>query len=97
MKSKGQASKTTANRRDVFFLEIINASSEDGNLFISNHEYGGYSVVNDNFRYIYYVEGTGKFYNTKEAYCEWQNLVGDEKYRPIVDDMKWAVPKELRK
>ena len=66
-------------------------------LRIPNHEFGGYSVVNDNFRYIYYVEGTVKFYNTKEDYNEWQKLVGDEKHRPMVDDMKWAVPKELRK
>ena len=66
-------------------------------LRIPNHEFGGYSVVNDNFRYIYYVEGTGKFYKTKEDYCECQNLVGDEKHRSIIGKMKWAVPKELRK
>jgi hypothetical protein len=74
----------------------MNASSKDRDLCILYHEIGGYSVVNDNFRYIYYVEGTEEFYNTREDYNEWHKLAGDEKFRPIIDEMKRAAPREFR-
>jgi arylsulfatase A-like enzyme len=77
--------------------EMMRTSYQDRDLFIPYHEIGSYSVVNDNFRYIYYAEGTEEFYNTKEDYNEWNNLVGNDKYRATIDKMKQVVPKEFRK
>jgi hypothetical protein len=77
--------------------ELMHTSYQDRDLFIPYHEIGSYSVVNDNFRYIYYAEGTEEFYNTKEDYNEWNNLVGNDKYRATIDKMKQVVPKEFRK
>jgi len=77
--------------------ELMNTLYEDRDLFIPYHERGSYSVVNDNYRYIYYKDGGEEFYNRKEDYNEWNNLISDEKYRPIIDKMKIAVPNEFRK
>jgi arylsulfatase A-like enzyme len=77
--------------------ELMHTSYQDRDLFIPYHEIGSYSVVNDNYRYIYYAEGTEEFYNTKEDYNEWNNLVGKDKYRATIDKMKQVVPKEFRK
>jgi arylsulfatase A-like enzyme len=70
---------------------------KDRDLFIPYHERGSYSVINSNYRYIYYKEGGEEFYNRKEDYGEHYNLINDEKNRVIINEMKKAVPKEFRK
>jgi len=76
--------------------ELMNTNSLDRDLFIPYHERGSYSVINSNYRYIYYKDGGEEFYNIKEDYNEWNNLVKDEKNRAIIDKMKLVVP-EFRK
>jgi len=76
--------------------ELMNTDYKDRDLFIPYHLKGSYAVVNDNFRYIHYNNGGEEFYNVKEDQNEWNNLIGDEKYRSIIDKMKQAVP-EFRK
>lgn len=76
--------------------ELMNDSYEDRDLFIPYHQSGSYAVVNDNYRYIHYNNGGEEFYNIKKDQNEWNNLIGDEKYRSIIDKMKLVVP-EFRK
>ncbi len=77
--------------------ELMNDSYEDRDLFIPYHERGSYAIVNDNYRYIYYKSGGEEFYNTKEDHNEWNNLVSDENYNSIIDEMKNVVPNKFRK
>ena len=71
------------------------ASATDRNLFIPSHERGSYAVVNENWRYIYYRNDTEELYNLQEDPDEWYNLAGDEQYRPVIDEMKQAVPEKF--
>ncbi|WP_010136362.1 sulfatase-like hydrolase/transferase [Ochrovirga pacifica] len=77
---------------------MLSSTKKDRDLFIPSHERGNYSVVNQNYRYIYYKKDGGEeFYNIKEDPNEWYNLASKEEYRPIINKMKQAVPKHFRK
>jgi len=76
--------------------ELMNTNYKDRDLFIPYHLKGSYAIVNDNYRYIHYNNGGEEFYNIKEDPNEWNNLIGDEKHRIIIDKMKQVVP-EFRK
>ena len=81
----------------VLLLMEAESENNDKNLFIPYHKIGGYSVVNSNYRYIYYNEGGEEFYNVKEDYNEYHNLIKDENSRAIINEMKKVVPKNFRK
>jgi arylsulfatase A-like enzyme len=70
-------------------------SATDRDLFIPSHERGSYAVVNENWRYIYYRDGTEELYNLREDPDEWYNLAGREEYLPVVNDLRHAVPDEF--
>ncbi|MEX2370772.1 MAG: sulfatase [Bacteroidales bacterium] len=70
-------------------------SATDRNLFIPSHERESYTVVNENWRYIYYKDGTEELYNIREDQDEWYNLAEDEIYRPVIDGLKQTVPAEF--
>jgi len=72
---------------------LMKTNSTDRDLFIPYHERGSYSVVNNNYRYIYYNDGGEEFYNLKDDYNEWNNLISDENNRAIINKMKLVVPK----
>ena len=71
------------------------SSAEDRNLFIPSHERGSYTVVNENWRYIYYRDGTEELYNVKEDPDEWYNLAGEEEFRPTIQELQGAVPDQF--
>ncbi len=66
--------------------------AEERDLFIPYHERGSYAVVNSNYRYIHYKGVGEEFYNLQDDPNEWYNLAGEEIYRPIIEEMKKAVP-----
>jgi arylsulfatase A-like enzyme len=70
-------------------------SASDRELFIPFHERGEYAVVNKNWRYIYYRDGTEELYNLKEDPEEWYNLAGDDTYRSVIEGLKKVVPSEF--
>jgi choline-sulfatase len=69
------------------------SSAVERDIFVPYHKRGGYAVVNSNWRYIYYPDGTEALYNVKEDSNEWYNLSGKEEYRDIIEEMKKAAPK----
>jgi arylsulfatase A-like enzyme len=69
------------------------SQSKDRNVFLPGSEKGSYAVINTNWRYISYFDGGEELYNVKEDPNEWHNLAGDEKYRPIMQDMQKSTPK----
>lgn len=69
------------------------SKSIDRNVFLPGSEKGSYAVINTNWRYISYFDGGEELYNVKEDPNEWYNLAGDEKYRPIMQEMQKSAPK----
>ena len=62
------------------------------NVFIPHAERESYVVVNMNWRYINYKDGSEELYNVKEDPEEWYNLAGDRKYHQIMQDMRKSAP-----
>ena len=69
------------------------SQSKDRNVFLPGSEKGSYAVINTNWRYISYFDGGEELYNVKKDPNEWYNLAGDEKYRPIMQEMQKSAPK----
>ncbi len=69
--------------------------SKDRNVFLPSNERGSYAVINTDWRYISYFDGGEELYNVKEDPNEWYNLAGEEKYRPIMQEMQKSAPKEF--
>ncbi|MFC1760664.1 sulfatase [Planctomycetota bacterium] len=69
------------------------SSTKDRNVFIPHAERKSYAVVNSEWRYIYYQDGSEELYNVKNDPHEWFNLAGKENTQDIIDDMKKAAPK----
>ena len=70
-------------------------SATDRNLLIPSNERGSYAVVNEKWRYIYYRNGTEELYNVQQDPEEWYNLAEDDTFRPVIDNLKQAVPDEF--
>ncbi len=68
------------------------STAKDRNVFLPSNERGSYAVINTNWRYIRYFDGGEELYNVKEDPNEWNNLAGDEKYRPIMAAMEKTSP-----
>ena len=64
----------------------------DRNIFVPHAERGSYAVVNKEWRYISYNDGAEELYNTGEDPNEWNNLIGDESLRPVIDELKKSAP-----
>jgi len=71
------------------------AKAEERTVFVAHAQRGEYAVVNENWRYISYNDGYEELYNTKEDPNEWNNLIGDEIYDEVIEELKKAVPTEF--
>ena len=69
------------------------STSKERNIFIPHVERESYAVVNRNWRYISYKDGSEELYNVKKDPNEWYNLAGREGYRDIIEEMQKAAPK----
>jgi len=67
--------------------------AEDRDVFLPHADRGDYAVINSNWRYIRYDEGTEELYNVREDPHEWTNLADDRKYEPIKQTMKQSAPR----
>jgi arylsulfatase A-like enzyme len=66
--------------------------SKERIIFIPHHKRGNYAVINNNWRYIYYNDGSEELYNIQTDPNEWYNLIGDKKYDGIIKEMKESAP-----
>ena len=69
------------------------SGSKDRNVFLPSNEKGSYAIINTNWRYISYSDGGEELYNVKEDPTDWYNLAKEEKYRPVMEEMKKSAPK----
>lgn len=71
------------------------ATAGERNVFIPHAERESYAVVNMNWRYIQYKDGSEELYRVKEDPHEWNNLAGDIEYRPIKQALQKSAPAEF--
>ena len=71
------------------------SSAKERNVFIPHAERESYAVVNMDWRYIHYKDGSEELYQVKEDSNEWNNLANDIEYRPIMKAMRKSAPSEF--
>ncbi len=81
----------------VSLAPILNnpAESADRNVLMTYMERGGYALINSNWRYIHYHDGSEEFYDLKNDPNEWYNLASDADFRDVINEMKQAAPAEF--
>jgi iduronate 2-sulfatase len=60
---------------------------------ITTYDFADYSIRKDNWHYIKYVDDSEELYDLTSDPEEWYNLALDEKYRPKMDELAMALPK----
>jgi len=73
------------------------AEAKDRNVLMPYMERGGYAVINSNWRYIHYQDGSEELYDLQNDPNEWNNLAPDESYTEIINEMKQTAPAEFHK
>ena len=51
-----------------------------------------YAIMNQNWRYIHYADGTEELYNTKQDPHEWENLAGDPGFEDTKERLMKSAP-----
>ncbi|MEX0983034.1 MAG: sulfatase-like hydrolase/transferase [Bacteroidales bacterium] len=88
-------SLTTPHEMDGISLMpvlIDPVTAQDRNVFMPFHERDGYTVINQNHRYIRYKDGSEEFYDLTTDPMELINLAGDNSSRTIMDEMAASAP-----
>ena len=67
----------------------------DRNVLMPYIERGGYAVINSEYRYIQYQDGSEEFYDLKNDPNEWNNQVANGSYASIISDIKKTAPTEF--
>ena len=71
------------------------AVAKDRNVLLPGMYPGEYAIINQNWRYIHYKDGTEELYDVKRDFKEWHNLAGNSKFAAIKDKLKAASPKSF--
>jgi arylsulfatase A-like enzyme len=71
------------------------AEAKDRNVLLPGMYPNEYAIINQNWRYIHYKDGTEELYDVKRDFNEWYNLAGNSKYAATKDKLKAASPKSF--
>ncbi|MEX0320942.1 MAG: sulfatase [Puniceicoccaceae bacterium] len=71
------------------------AQARDRDVMVPHANRGSYAVVNSNWRYISYEDGTEELYNIKADPNEWDNLAGNPELASIKEKMKQSAPEKF--
>jgi arylsulfatase A-like enzyme len=71
-------------------------SAVDRSVMMPYIERGGFVIVNQDYRYIRYHDGSEEFYDLENDPHEWTNLAADNSYRAIMDEMAAVAPAVFR-
>ena len=71
------------------------AVAKDRNVLLPGMYPYEYAIINQNWRYIHYKDGTEELYDVKRDFEEWYNLAGNSKYAAIKNKLKAASPKSF--
>lgn len=71
------------------------AAAQDRNVLMPYIERGGYAVINSNYRYIQYQDGSEELYDLGNDPNEWTNLAGNQNYQTVIAEMQQSAPDEF--
>jgi len=71
------------------------SSAVDRNVFMAYMERGGYTLINSDWRYIQYHDGSEELYDLNSDPNEYYNLASDQSYRDTINEMKQSTPAEF--
>ncbi len=69
--------------------------AKDRNVLLPGMIPDEYAIINQNWRYIHYKDGTEELYDVKRDFNEWDNLAGDTQYAAAKAMLKAAAPKSF--
>jgi arylsulfatase A-like enzyme len=69
------------------------SKAKDRDVLLCDINPGGYALVNSQWRYIHYADGSEELYDLSKDRNEWFNLAGEGKYRPVMDEIKKSAPR----
>lgn len=73
---------------------LRNPSMDWGEVAITVHTFGNYSVRDDRYRYIVYEDGSEELYDLIADPNEWTNLVADDQYASVIHRLRDEIPDE---
>ena len=73
------------------------ATAKDRNVLLPGMYPHEYAIINQNWRYIHYKDGTEELYDVKRDFNEWYNLADNSKYAQIKEKLKSSSPKSFAK
>ncbi len=68
------------------------ASAKDRDVLLPGMQPEEYAIINADWRYIHYADGTEELYNVKEDRNEWNNLAGNPEYDALKKKMAASAP-----
>ena len=71
------------------------ALAKDRNVLLCEIVPGGYAIANSQWRFIHYAAGGEELYDVVKDPNEWDNLASQEKYRPVMDELRQSAPKQF--
>jgi arylsulfatase A-like enzyme len=71
------------------------AQAQDRDVLLCEVKAGGYTIVNNEWRYIHYADQTEELYHIAEDPNEWHNLAPAGEHQSVIDRMKTSAPKSF--
>ncbi|MCK5600998.1 hypothetical protein KAR91_03955 [Candidatus Pacearchaeota archaeon] len=68
------------------------ASAKDRDVVVAYSEYGNMVVINSNWRYIRYSDGSEELYDIQADPHEWDNLASSKEYDKVKEKMARSLP-----
>lgn len=67
-------------------------TATDRNVLLPGMKPHEYAIINQNWRYIHYEDGTEELYHVRKDFHEWYNLAPDDRYDSIKAELRASAP-----
>ena len=73
---------------------VLKNPNQNGNrsVLLPHDHPGSYAIINRDWRYIYYQDGSEELYDLSADFHEWDNLAGDAELADVKDRFKAQAP-----
>jgi arylsulfatase A-like enzyme len=91
--------KDDQSRDGVSLVPILKnpEAAKDRDVFLPGMKPGEYAIINRDWRYIHYADGTEELYDCKRDPNEWENLAGKAESKEVMQKLRSSAPKSFAK